>query len=71
MERVRVSSSSLASIGYDPENQILEIEIRNGGVYQYFKVPEDIHRDLMAASSHGRFYNVYVKKAGYRFRKIK
>jgi hypothetical protein len=71
MTRVRVSSSNLASIGYDPDNQILEVEFRNGGVYQYFDVPEHVHRDLMAASSHGRYFGVYVKNAGYRFRKIK
>jgi len=71
MVRARVSSSNLASIGYDPDNRILEVEFRNGGVYQYFDVPERVHSELMSASSHGKYFGVYVKKAGYRFRKIK
>jgi hypothetical protein len=71
MNRARVSSSSLASIGYDPDNKILEVEFRHAGIYQYFDVPERVYRDLMAASSHGRYFEVYVKKVGYRFRKIK
>jgi hypothetical protein len=71
MNRVRVSSSNLASIGYDPDNQILEVEFRNHGIYQYFKVPADVHRLLMEAESHGKYFNEHVKKAGYQFRKIK
>ena len=71
MNRARVSSSNLASIGYDPDNQILEIEFKNHAVYQYFKVPASVHLNLMEAESHGRYFNEYVKKAGYQFRKVK
>ena len=35
MERQYVSSSNIASIGYDPDNQVLEIEFLSGAVYQY------------------------------------
>jgi len=71
MDRVRVSSSNLAAVGYDPDEQILEIEFLNGGIYQYYNVPEHVHRGLMAASSHGSYFDAYVKKAGYRYRKIR
>jgi hypothetical protein len=40
MEREAVSSSSVASIGYDPESLTLEVEFASGDVYQYFDVPE-------------------------------
>lgn len=33
MERENVSSSNLASVGYDEENEILEIEFNHGGIY--------------------------------------
>lgn len=36
MERQYVSSSNIASIGYDPDNQVLEIEFLSGAVYQYY-----------------------------------
>ena len=34
MRRVLVNSSNLASIAYDDQNEILEIEFNHGGVYQ-------------------------------------
>lgn len=43
MKRQSVESSNLASIGYDAENEILEVEFKHGGVYQYFDVPENVY----------------------------
>ena len=44
MQRVPVDSSSIASIGYAPEQQVLELEFRQSGeVYQYFNVPAEEH----------------------------
>ena len=70
MERQYVSSSNIASIGYDPDNLILEIEFLSGAVYQYYDVPQNIYDGLMAADSHGKFFDVYIKKGGYRYTKI-
>ena len=56
MKRENVSSSNLASVGYDAENQILEIEFNHGGVYQYYDVPQDEYDSLMSASSHGSYF---------------
>ncbi len=41
MDRTPVSSSNLASVGYDSESMVLEIEFLNGSVYQYFDAPEN------------------------------
>lgn len=71
MNRVPISSSNLASVGYDPAGQVLEIEFLNGSIYQYFNVPSHIHSGLMAASSHGSYFDAYIKKGGYRYRKIR
>lgn len=70
LTRKPVHSSSIRSIGYDPDNEILEIELRNGGIYQYFKVPAAKYDDLTKASSIGRYYTVYIKNA-FQFRKVK
>lgn len=56
MDRQPVESSSLASVGYDKEAQILEIEFQHGGVYQYAGVPGDIHYLLMVAPSKGQAF---------------
>lgn len=70
MERQYVSSSNIASIGYDPVNMVLEIEFLNGAVYQYYDVPQSIYDGLMAADSHGKFLASYVKKGGYRYAQV-
>jgi hypothetical protein len=60
MERVQVGSSNLASIGYDPSTETLEIEFLNGRIYEYYGVPESIHADLMGASSHGIYFRAHI-----------
>lgn len=69
MIRRTVSSSNIASIGYDPNSSTLEIEFHAGGIYQYFKVPANIHRDFMSASSHGTYFHEYIKDK-YEYKKI-
>lgn len=61
MERQIVSSSNLASIGYEAGNEILEVEFNHGGVYQYFDVPQDVYQELMDASSHGVYFSANIR----------
>lgn len=70
MERQYVTSSNILSIGYDPDNRILEVEFTTGAVYQYYDVPQSIYDGLMAADSHGTFLSAYVKKGGYRYAQV-
>lgn len=69
MERQAVSSSNIASIGYDSSSQTLEVEFLNGGVYQYFDVPEQVYNDFMNASSHGQYLAQNIK-GHYRYSKV-
>lgn len=57
MERQQVSSSNLKSIGYDINTSILEVEFKNGRVYQYFNVPINVYNALINASSIGKYLN--------------
>ena len=70
MQRTKVSSSNLHSIGYDNVTNILEIEFLGGSIYQYSNVPENIYTGLMSASSHGSYFNNNIKLAGYSYQKI-
>ena len=70
MQRKYVTSSNIASIGYDAEQMILEVEFNYGSIYQYFDVPESVYEGLMTADSHGKYLDAYVKKAGYRYEKL-
>lgn len=68
MERQRVSSSDIATIGYDPNLSVLEIEFISGGIYQYLNVPENIYNGIMFASSHGSYFHQFIKDR-FNFRK--
>ena len=61
MIRTPVASSNLVSVGYDPNSKTLEIEFKQGRVYQYFGVPAYIFRGLMQASSKGEYFHAYIK----------
>lgn len=63
MQRTPVTSSDIRSIGYDASTQTLEVEFHSGGMYQYDGVPENEYRNLMAASSHGQYFNAHIKNA--------
>ncbi|MES2826764.1 MAG: KTSC domain-containing protein [Bacteroidota bacterium] len=69
MNRQTVSSSNIAAIGYDPNSQTLEIEFLNGGVYQYFDVPQHVQEELMNAGSQGQYLAQNIKGA-YRYSKV-
>jgi len=70
MHRDPVQSSNLASVGYEPETSTLEIEFHNGGIYQYFQVPQEIYEGLMNAGSKGTFFHQFIRKAGYPYTKV-
>lgn len=67
MDRTSVTSSVIASIGYDAASQVLEIEFRSGRVYQYFAVPEHVHSGLMGTESHGSYFDTHIRDAGYQY----
>ena len=69
MHRTPVTSSSIRSIGYDAQSAILEVEFTSGDIYHYFNVSEYLHRELMKASSKGRFLDEFIKR-GYRYQKV-
>ena len=56
MQRQAVESSTLASIGYDEGLGVLEVEFKNGRVYQYFMVPAALYEQLLSSTSKGSFY---------------
>jgi hypothetical protein len=69
MQRQSVNSSNIASIGYHAGTQTLEIEFLNGGVYQYFDVPQHVYDGIMSADSHGQYLAQNIK-GYYRYSKV-
>ena len=70
MTRQKVTSSNIASIGYESSTLTLEVEFNNGSIYQYSNVPSNIHTALMSASSHGTYLNSNIK-GRYNYRQIR
>lgn len=78
--RIPVQSSTLASVGYDPETSTLAVQFRDrhgnpveGAVYEYEGVPRWVYDDLVDPdfnSSRGRFFDRVVKKGGFNYRKV-
>ena len=56
MERKRVNTSKVRSIGYDEKTQTLEVELANGQLWQYPKVYPEVYRRFMAAPNPSSFF---------------
>lgn len=68
MERIPVSSSNLASVGY--QDGILEVAFKSGSVYQYTGVPDSVYEALMSAPSHGKFFAAFIRN-NYPYRQVR
>lgn len=52
-----VSSSNVAELGYDSENQIVYVRFLNGSLYIYKNVPQNEFDGLLNAPSIGSYFN--------------
>lgn len=62
MERKKVNSSKLRSVGYDERARMLEIELNDGSVYQYSGVSPEVHRRLISAPSMVSYYQDKIEE---------
>ncbi len=62
MERKRVNSSKIRSIGYDEKSMTLEVEMSNGQVLQYPKVYPEVYRRFMAAPNPTSFFEDKIEE---------
>ena len=57
MNRKRVNSSKLRSVGYDEVSRTLEVEMSNGQVFQYTGVYPEVYRQFMAVPNPTTFFD--------------
>ena len=69
MIRQPVMSLVVLAIGYDLEEAVLEVEFKNGTIYQYFEVPEPIFLAVMSSGTPETHLDQHVKNV-YRNLKI-
>src|SRR4051812_41685403 len=56
-----VDSTLIRSVGYDLPGSVLEVELVDGHVYEYYDVALTIYSELMAAESPGSYFNDHIK----------
>jgi hypothetical protein len=56
-----VESTTLATVTYDPNRQVLRLGFHSAAVYDYFDVPSDVYQALIAAESKGSFFNRNIR----------
>jgi len=63
MERKKVSTSKLLSVGYEASSRTLEVELNTGAVYHYSGVSSDLYRRFMGANSLTSFFEDHIEEA--------
>ena len=61
MDRQPVVSSNLVSVGYESASETLEIEFKNGRIYQYYNVTQVVFDMLIMDASPGTFFNANIR----------
>jgi hypothetical protein len=62
MERKKVSSDKIRSVGYDAGSQTLEVELSDGSIWQYTRVPSEVHGRFLAAPTIGSYYRDNIEE---------
>lgn len=58
---IRVSSSAITAIGYDPISMRMKIQFVQGDTYDFCRVPAHVFESLLNARSKGGFYNDHIR----------
>jgi hypothetical protein len=61
MQMVRVNSSAISAVGYDPNTRRMKITFVQGHTYDFCGVPSSIFEGLLKATSKGGYYNDCIK----------
>src|SRR5260370_25130791 len=69
MRVATVESVTLATVGYDETQELLQLEFGSRAVYLYFGVPAAVDEALLSASSKGRDFNGTIR-GRYPYRQI-
>ena len=61
MEWKVMASSTVERVAYNASSMTLSVEFKNGGVYEYFDVPQQVYDDFLVAASPGGFLAQEIK----------
>lgn len=61
MEMIPVRSSAISAVGYNPDTQQLRIKFKDGGTYNFCRVPPSIADGFLTSSSKGSYYDRHIR----------
>jgi hypothetical protein len=61
MKLQKVKSTMISEVGYDAAANVLHVKFPNGKHYAYFDVAPQLHEDMMASDSIGKFFASNVR----------
>lgn len=61
MEHKKVESSTIRVIGYDAEQQLMEITFNSSATYRYTGVPKEVADAFLAADSKGSHFAIFIR----------
>ncbi len=61
MIRKNINSSNVFSLGYDFENEMLEIEFDSGEIYRHSNVPKAVYETVLHSESIGYYINYNIR----------
>lgn len=64
-----VESSMANAVGYDSDEEVLQVEFNNGAIYQYEDVDDETWDGLYKTDSIGRFFNKEIR-GKYSYQRI-
>lgn len=70
MERKRVDSGTIRSVGYDERTSTLEIEFTGGSVIQYSRVSREVFQRFMNAPTKASFFRDRIEEC-YTSRRVR
>jgi hypothetical protein len=51
----------MLSVGYDSRTSTLEVEFKQGAIWEYHDVPESLYHEMRGAASIGTFFSAHIK----------
>jgi hypothetical protein len=61
MTRIKITSDTLLSVGYEPDSKLLELEFPGRTVHEYHKVDPVIYMGLMYSEAKDAFFNKHIR----------
>ena len=71
MRLISLQSSNIASVGYDPATEEMQVVFQTGEAYRYHGVPAGVYLAVITdPDSHGKAFASLVRRAGFPYEKI-